>query len=209
MAADDYKWWRERLAQALRLADAVRIDHFRGFEAFWAVPAGEETAERGQWVKGPGAAFFATVEKHLGRLPVIAEDLGVITPAVESLRDKFRLPGMKVLQFALEAGEWPDGEDNAVVYTGTHDNDTALGWHRARTGEEGDASISRRLIEEAYKAPACLAIIPLQDILGLGSEARMNTPGTVGGNWGWKMREGDITPELAADLAALAAKYGR
>jgi 4-alpha-glucanotransferase/glycosidase len=211
MAADDYRWWRERLSHALRYADAVRIDHFRGFEAFWAVPAGEETAERGEWVAGPGAAFFAAVEKHLGRLPVIAEDLGVITPAVESLRDKFALPGMKILQFALEGGEWPDGEDNAVVYTGTHDNDTALGWHRARSGDgEAGGEAGWRLIESAYAAPACLAIIPLQDILGLGGEARMNTPGTVGGgNWSWRYDEGDITTENAHKLAALAAKYGR
>ena len=210
MAADDYRWWRERLAHVLRYADAVRIDHFRGFEAFWSVPAGEETAERGEWVIGPGAAFFAAIEKHLGRLPVIAEDLGVITPAVESLRDKFGLPGMKVLQFALEAHEWPDGEDNAVVYTGTHDNDTALGWHRGRTGDrEAGGTICWQLIEEAYAAAACLAVVPLQDILGLGSEARMNTPGTVGGNWGWRFRESDLTPALAEKLAALAAKYGR
>jgi len=211
MAADGYRWWRERLAQAFRLADAVRIDHFRGFEAFWAVPYGEATAERGEWVKGPGASFFAAMEKHFGRLPVIAEDLGVITPAVESLRDKFALPGMKILQFALEGGEWPDGEDNAVVYTGTHDNDTILGWHRKRTGDpDADGAVCWRYIETACEAAACLAVIPLQDILGLGSEARMNTPGTVGGgNWSWRYNEGDITPELAAKLAALTAKYGR
>jgi 4-alpha-glucanotransferase/glycosidase len=211
MAADGYRWWRERLAQATRLADAVRIDHFRGFEAFWAVPAGEPTAERGRWEKGPGAPFFAAMEQHLGRLPVIAEDLGVITPAVESLRDKFAYPGMKILQFALESGDWPDGEDNAVVYTGTHDNDTILGWHRKRTGDDGaDGAAGWRYIETAYGAAACLAVIPLQDILGLGSEARLNTPGTVSAaNWSWRFQEGDITPETAADLAALAAKYGR
>lgn len=209
MAADDYGWWRQRLAQAVRLADAVRIDHFRGFEAYWAVPAGEETAERGCWVKGPGAAFFKAVEKHLGRLPIIAEDLGVITPAVESLRDKFHYPGMKVLQFALEGGDWPDGEDNAAVYTGTHDNDTCLGWLRGR-GEDASAAACWELLETAYAAPASLAVVPLQDILALGSEARMNTPGTVGGsNWRWRFAEDDITPKIAAKLVALARRYGR
>jgi 4-alpha-glucanotransferase/glycosidase len=226
MAAGDYYWWQERLRNAFRLFDAVRIDHFRGFEAYWAVPAGEETAERGQWVAGPGPAFFSVVEKQLGRLPVVAEDLGIITPAVEALRDKFHYPGMKVLQFAVEPGgdgqaSWPDGEDNAVVYTGTHDNDTTAGWFAHCRSERPDivgrfpelagatdAEVAWHFIEMAYAAAASLAIVPLQDILGLGSEARMNIPGTVGGNWNWRLTE-ELSVELAEKLAALVVKHRR
>ncbi len=229
MARDDYRWWRERFASLLRLADVIRVDHFRGFEGYWEVPAGETTAENGRWVKGPGRRFFAALERHLGRLPLIAEDLGVITPAVTALRQRFGYPGMKVLQFVFRQGT--DGQPepldcgrDAVVYTGTHDNDTSAGWYEEQAQAADTAAVDRylaiasaqdaqeatwRLIELAYQCKAGAAVIPVQDLLGLGSEARMNTPGTVGGNWLWRCGAGRLTPELAEKLAALAVKHRR
>jgi len=229
MAKDNFCWWRQRLASLLTLVDIIRIDHFRGFEGCWEVPAGAATAENGRWVKGPGKRFFECMERYFPLLPIIAEDLGVITPAVAAMRQSFGYPGMKVLQFAFaqdSSGHTePLGCDrDVVVYTGTHDNDTTLGWYRqcaangdtaaidqylgmdARTGADG---VARRLVELAYQCKAGIAVIPLQDILELGSEARMNTPGTVGGNWEWRCESGVLTPELAADLASLAAKHRR
>ena len=209
--------------------DLIRIDHFRGFEGCWEVPADAATAENGRWVKGPGKHFFECIERYLGPLPVIAEDLGVITPAVTAMRQSFGYPGMKVLQFAFDEdhsgrpGPLDCGRD-LVVYTGTHDNDTTLGWYRQRAAAGDTATIdkylgmidcngadgvARRLLELAYQCKAGIAVIPLQDILELGSEARMNTPGTMGGNWEWRCESGALTPELAADLAALAAKHCR
>ncbi|HMM19104.1 MAG TPA: bifunctional glycogen debranching protein GlgX/4-alpha-glucanotransferase [Selenomonadales bacterium] len=230
MAADGYAWWRARLEQLFRLADLVRIDHFRGFEASWQVPAAEDTAMHGQWVKGPGAKFFAVVEDRLGRLPLIAEDLGVITPPVERLRDMFNYPGMKVLQFMLEDGrataEAFRFEENAVVYTGTHDNDTTLGWYECirktrpeaaeniaallgMTPEDSPLESAWRFIGLAMGTDARLAVIPLQDVLGLGSEARMNIPGTVGGNWDWRVAKTALTGRLAERLAGLVRSCGR
>lgn len=220
MAEDDYRWWRNRFANLLALTDVIRIDHFRGFAGYWAVPAGAETAVCGKWLPGPGSHFFATLERHFGKLPLIAEDLGVITPDVIDLRKRFGYPGMKVLQFAftcdnngnpLPLGCGPD----TVVYPGTHDNDTAWGWYRelAASGDGttcagrylGDGDIAWRFIELAYQCQSELAIIPFQDILGLDGSARMNTPGTVGGNWEWRCRRDAITNELAERLASLAA----
>ncbi|MEX0638861.1 MAG: 4-alpha-glucanotransferase [Balneolaceae bacterium] len=201
---DGYGWWIDRFRQMFRLFDAIRVDHFRGFEACWEVQAKASTAEHGEWVKGPGAKLFAAVIKELGELPVIAEDLGLITPEVEQLRDKFRFPGMKVLQFAFNSGPsngfLPHNYGpNCVVYTGTHDNDTTLGWYRSAPVEEqhrmrvytrSDGSLPHReLIRYAYHSVADQAIVPLQDFLGLGPDSRMNTPGTVGGNWEWRVTD--------------------
>jgi 4-alpha-glucanotransferase len=223
MARDGYAWWMDRLRLALSFFDLVRIDHFRGFEAYWEVPAGETTAVNGQWIKGPGDQFFAAVRDQLGRLPVIAEDLGLITPEVEALRDRLALPGMKVLQFAFSAPAnqyLPHNHTaNAVVYTGTHDNDTTRGWWAAAGEEErafarrylgrnGD-DIAWDLIRLALGSVAALAVVPLQDLLDLGSSARMNTPGTEGGNWTWRYKASAITAALAERLRDLTSTYGR
>jgi 4-alpha-glucanotransferase len=219
-----YDWWIERLRAVLTLVDIVRLDHFRGFAAYWEVPAGEETAINGHWIAGPGAALFEAVGEALGSLPIIAEDLGVITPDVEALRDEFGFPGMKVLQFAF--GGAPVNpylphtyERRCVVYTGTHDNDTTLGWWRTinasdrehvqlylgRSGED----ISWDFIRLALASVADTAIMPLQDVLKLGSEARMNTPGRPAGNWGWRYTPEQLDIFAGARLRQLAELYGR
>lgn len=226
MEAEGYTWWLERIRGALRLYDLVRIDHFRGFAGYWEVPAGEPTAENGQWVKGPGASLFETIVRELGDdLPIIAEDLGEITPDVIELRNAFNLPGMKILQFAFST----DATDkflphnyasNFVVYTGTHDNDTSWGWYRTTaTAHERDHfrkyfatdghDAAWTLIRGAWSSVAINAIAPLQDLLNLGGEARMNLPGRASGNWGWRLREGQITEGLAARLKELTLVYGR
>jgi len=229
---EGFAWWTRRLAVTLDLYDAVRIDHFRGFEASWAVPAGETTARAGEWRKAAGAELFAALERALGpELPIVAEDLGFITDEVRELRDRLGLPGMRVLQFAFDAGESgvPFDPRNAflphtyversVVYTGTHDNDTLAGWLSQASREERGylerylgyrpADPVRALIREAWKSVAAWAVAPMQDILGLGAEARMNTPSTLGGNWTWRMAEGAFTPALAAELRELSRLYGR
>ncbi len=225
MAREGYRWWQDRLVNLLALVDVVRIDHFRGFAACWAVPASATTAETGRWLKGPGAALFAALEVRLGQLPLIAEDLGTITPDVVALRRKFAFPGMRVLHFALACDGQGDplplscGPD-CVVYTGTHDNDTTLGWYRelAATAPTAAACADRWLdggdpawgmIELAYASRAATAVVPMQDVLGLDGSARMNTPGTVGGNWEWRCPPGYRDNGLAARLASLAAKYRR
>ena len=220
---DGYSWWVGRMRMALTLYDAVRVDHFRGFEAYWEIPAGEETAQNGRWVKGPGEQVFWAFEKSLGELPIIAEDLGEITPEVEALRDELGLPGMKVLQFAFS------GPDNAflpheyegsnwVVYTGTHDNDTTAGWWQS-AGTEGRNFARRYLgrehvsvwdfIRMAHSSVAARAIVPMQDVLELGSEHRMNIPGTAQGNWTWRLKNSALTPGLAERLRSLTETYGR
>ncbi len=229
MAKDDYQWWRERIKCLLRIVDIVRIDHFLGFENYWEIPSGEETAENGCWVKGPGARFFVTLEKYLGRLPIIAENLGVITQEVEDLRHQFYFPGMRILHFSFyrdETGECrlPPVEKNVVLYTGTHDNDTTCSWYKnlladaaAMAGcisrylgvSQDERQVCWQLIESAYRSNANTVIIPLQDILCLGNEARMNLPGTVGGNWQWRVLKTAFTTELASKLANLARKYNR
>jgi 4-alpha-glucanotransferase len=218
-----YAWWTSRLRQALSLYDTIRIDHFRGFEAYWEVPAKAKTAKEGHWVKGPGDKLFEAVRGALGGLPFVAEDLGEITPEVDALRFRLNLPGMKVLQFAFSSADNPHlphnfPDANAVVYTGTHDNDTAAGWWTSAPGEE--KRIARRylvkrnvsawdLIRLAHASVAARAIVPAQDLLSLASEARMNTPGTAKGNWTWRLEEGALTGELAAKLRELTQLYNR
>ncbi len=218
MAEDDYYWWRERFKLLLEMVDIVRIDHFRGFEAYWEVEGGAETAVNGRWVKGPGEKFFSVLEKYLGELPVVAEDLGYITPEVYALRDAFRYTGMKVLQFVDKEQVVKESEtDNYVYYTGTHDNDTLLGWYtktvtdtlKRRFERQEIQDICQSLIESIFRSNARMAIVPLQDHLGLDSSARMNTPGTVGDNWEWRFGRECLTAELTERLAALTVKHDR
>jgi 4-alpha-glucanotransferase len=194
-----YRWWIERFRRAFELFDLVRVDHFRGFVAYWSVPERNRTARHGGWRRGPGRELFEAVAAALGELPLIAEDLGVITPPVERLRDELHLPGMYVLQFDPRVEHH---REHAVVYPGTHDNDTAVGW-------AGDPDASWPLIELAFSSRARLAIVPVQDVLGLGSEARMNTPGQAAGNWRWQLGRGQLTSEHAARLRELTRRYGR
>lgn len=216
-----YAWWLDRLRGALQHVDLIRLDHFRGFEAAWQVPAGNPTAEGGQWVPGPGATFFQHVHQRLGDLPLIAEDLGVITPEVDALRTQFQLPGMRILQFAFggarEERFLPHRyERRTVVYTGTHDNDTAAGWVAKLTPAEN--AYFRRyvpgndapwdLIRSAWASVADLAIAPLQDVLGLDNRARMNTPGVPSGNWRWRAA-GEVPRAAVEKLAELTKAYER
>jgi len=235
LAREGYRWWIDRLRAVLARVDLVRIDHFRGFEAYWEVPGRDATAVGGQWRKGPGAALFEAVEAALGPLPVVAENLGVITPEVEALRERFGFPGMAVLQFAF-------GEDDAanpfrphnfdprtVAYTATHDNDTLAGWWRGGVGDStrtaqdverehararaylgGDGeTIHWDAIRSLYVSIADAVVVPMQDVLGLGSEARMNLPGRPDGNWTWRLRGDELTDALAERLRALAGVSGR
>jgi len=231
-----YKWWIERIRAALRLYDFVRIDHFRGFEAYWEVPGGEETAQHGRWVKGPGRELFAALRQDLGDLPIIAENLGVITPEVEAIRHEFGFPGMAILQFAF--GNDPQAPTfkphnyvrDLVAYTGTHDNDTVVGWWNStgsgdstRTADDvekehsharaylgfKDEPVNWVLIRGIQRSVANTAIAPMQDILGLGSEARMNLPGTSSGNWKWRMKPGATTQDLATRLKEMSNIYDR
>jgi 4-alpha-glucanotransferase len=222
-----YRWWSDRLRALLAHVDVIRLDHFRAFAAAWHVPAGASTARAGQWVRGPGAEFFKAVEKTLGALPVIAEDLGVITPDVTALRDQFRLPGMRVLQFAF------DGKvdnpylphnyvPNTVVYTGTHDNPTTRGWYEELSdkqqqdvwsylGRSGGAisEVAPALMRLAWESVAALAIAPLQDVLNLGNEARMNVPGRAEGNWRWRCTEEMLSTRPFEWLRDLTSMSGR
>jgi 4-alpha-glucanotransferase len=224
LAERGYEWWIERVRAVLKLVDVVRLDHFRGFEGYWEVPASEETAMNGRWVTGPGADLFSALERELGKLPIIAEDLGVITPDVEEIRDSFGFPGMKVLQFGFGGtGEDPylphNHIQNCVVYTGTHDNDTTLGWWEACSEQERSftqlylgrdgSDISWDLIRVALASVADTAVVPLQDLLSLGSEARMNLPGRLGGNWGWRYTPEMLRGEVAERLRLLTGLYGR
>jgi 4-alpha-glucanotransferase len=218
--AEGWRWWVERFRRTFELVDLARIDHFRGFVSYWAVPAKAKTAKGGHWRRGPGAEPFEAARRKLGDLPLVAEDLGSITPAVVRLRERLGLPGMVVLQFGFEGGpanphRLENHPENAVVYTGTHDHDTALGWwsslsaaqKRATGLDPADPSWS--LIERALSSRARLAIVPAQDLLGLGSEARLNTPGRADGNWSWRLRRGQLTPALAARLGAATDAAGR
>ncbi len=218
--ASGYLWWRERFRRTFELVDVCRIDHFRGFVSYWAVPAQHKTAKRGRWRRGPGLELFRAVEGELGELPLIAEDLGRITPAVYRLRDELGLPGMAVLLWAFGRGRRsphrPENHrENTVVYTTTHDTDTAAGWfgslrprERKATGLD-PAEPHWGLIELAYSSPAALAIVPAQDVLGLGSESRMNRPGHARGNWTWRLERGQLTPALARRLRELAEQHAR
>lgn len=221
---DGYRWWIERFRWTLRLVDMVRVDHFRGFAAYWQVPASEPTAVRGRWRRVPGKALFRTLRRELGTLPVVAEDLGTITPDVVRLRTSLGFPGMRVLQFAFDGNPHNpylpyNYEPDTVVYTGTHDNDTLVGWF-AGLGEEEkqrvvnyigreDISVPWEMIRLAYASVARMAVVPLQDWLGLGSEARMNQPGREEGNWQWRCRWEHLSADLADAMAKMCMVYGR
>ena len=221
---EGYAWWLARLRATLAMVDIVRFDHFRGFEACWEIPAADDTAEHGRWVPGPGARFFDALRANLGELPIIAEDLGEITEAVLTLRDRFGLPGMIVLQFAFGAGTndrfLPHLHvSNAVVYSGTHDNDTSRGWYANAPERERDfvrrylgcdgSDIAWDLVRAAFLSVADQALVPLQDVLDLGSDARMNLPGRAGGNWAWRFRWDQLNDghrDRLKDLSALSAR---
>jgi 4-alpha-glucanotransferase len=218
--AQGYRWWIERFRRTFELVDLTRIDHFRGFVSYWAVPARAKTARSGRWLRGPGFELFAAARRELDKLPLVAEDLGKVTPAVFELRDRLRIPGMVVLQFGFTGGpsnphRLENHRENSVVYTGTHDQDTAVGWWaslpaRVRRASGIDpADPAWALIETALSSRARLAIVPAQDVLSLGSEARLNTPGRAEANWSWRLRRGQLTSELAARLREAATKASR
>ncbi len=224
LQATGFAWWLARFRAAFQLVDLVRLDHFRGFETYWQVGAHEPTAMHGHWVKAPGAALFDKVRETFGRLPIIAEDLGTITPEVEALRLQFGLPGMRILQFAFgESAKNPylphNYDANTVVYTGTHDNDTTWGWFSSTSDADRDhvrrylardgGDIAWDLIRAAWASTASWAVAPLQDVLNLGSEARMNFPGKPQGNWSWRFQQHQIQPDLLGRLADLTTLYGR
>jgi len=218
LADREYDWWVERIRRSRELYDIVRLDHFRGFESYWSIPAKEETAINGRWVKAPGLDLFQTLEGKLGPLPLVAEDLGLITPEVDALRLELGMPGMRVLQFGFsDKGAHMhlphQFEPRIVAYTGTHDNDTTRGWWKT-AGKHEHAAVEAlvghvhghpcwNLIRAASASVAQMAIFPVQDLLELGPEARMNTPAVPDGNWSWRLPEGSLTPQLAGKLAAL------
>jgi 4-alpha-glucanotransferase len=223
-----YRWWVQRLRRTLELFDLARIDHFRGFVAYWAVPAGSRTARSGTWKRGPGRALFDAAARELGELPLVAEDLGVITPPVERLRDELGFPGMLVLQFGFDPHDprsphrFENHTENRVIYTGTHDHDTVRGWYASLDGDtraEVDAQLRARglyerqrwwgLIRLAFASPARLAIVQAQDLLGLESDARMNAPARAAGYWRWQMERGALTPALARRLRAATLEADR
>jgi len=228
--SNGYQWWIERMQHAAKQSDLVRIDHFRGFESFWSVQFGAETAREGQWLPGPRDLLFDAMQAVLGSLPIVAEDLGVITPEVEGLRDRHKIPGMKVLQFEVADPAFgpADIEKNCVCYTGTHDNDTTVGWFN---GGDQDTRSAQEIIETrqnalkvtagtpetihldmirlAFNSEAGLAIAPMQDFLGLGSDARLNIPGTTLNNWCWRVSEEQLSPELCESIADLVEETSR
>ena len=221
---DGYRWWVERIRSQMEMFDLVRIDHFRGFEAYWEIDAHAETAVDGRWVKGPGDSFFQTLTAELGELPLVAEDLGVITPEVTALRERFGLPGMKILQFAFDGS--PDNpylphnhETLSVVYTGTHDNNTTLGWYQELSDEQrwpvhhylgaDSEPMPWLLIRTALASVARLAVIPMQDLLGLDGSHRMNVPGVADGNWRWRFAWDQVQEEQRARLRDWVQLYGR
>jgi 4-alpha-glucanotransferase len=235
MRATGFRWWIDRLRGTLQTVDILRIDHFRGFAACWEVPGGDKTAERGQWVEVPGRELFTTLRNTFGEMPIIAEDLGVITPDVEALRDDFGFPGMRVLQFAFRGDsktiDLPHNYiRNCVVYTGTHDNDTTVGWFNSKAGmgstrnaqeiererayclgylNSDGREIHWDLIRAAWSSVANTAVVPLQDLLGLGSTARMNLPASERGNWQWRFKSGALTKRISDRLLELTELYGR
>jgi 4-alpha-glucanotransferase len=227
MEKDEFKWWRDRFTKLLEFVDIVRIDHFRGFDAFWRIPGDSKTAQTGKWIKAPGEKLFNTLKKYLGELPILAEDLGVITKSVEALRDKFEFPGMKILQFAFGTGMenkfLPHNiTKNSVVYTGSHDNDTTRAYFEKEKNADNDIyehaqkyldfygnELVPKLIRTAYSTVADFVIIPMQDVLNLGSEARMNYPGKLGGNWTWRFSWTQIPDYLAGAYRELAELYER
>jgi 4-alpha-glucanotransferase len=220
-----FKWWLQRLQALLEYVDLIRIDHFRGFQAYWEVAQGETTAMNGKWVEAPGREFFKTVKEELGTLPILAEDLGVITPDVEALRDEFDFPGMKILQFAFGSGPGNpylpfNCDRNCLIYTGTHDNNTTVGWFDNISewdknglmnylGSISYDGIHWDMIRLALSSVANQAIVPFQDILGLGADARMNVPGVSNGNWEWRYRPEAVNPELSGRLRLMTETFGR
>jgi 4-alpha-glucanotransferase len=235
LARTGYAWWVDRFRAVLALVDLVRLDHFRGFEAFWEIPGGALTAEKGRWVKGPGAPFLDALRDALGSLPIVVENLGLITPEVEALRQRFGFPGMAVLQFAFGDDDPDNGflphnfPREVVAYTATHDNDTLVGWWTGGVGEStrspedverertralayvgGDGTaVHWDFVRTLHVSVADTVIVPLQDLLGLGSEARMNLPGRPHGNWRWRFAASDLTSDLRQKLRALTAVSGR
>jgi 4-alpha-glucanotransferase len=224
MAEDNYAWWVERMRTQSELFDLVRIDHFRGFEAAWEIPANEDTAMNGTWVVAPGDALLTSIYARLPEIELVAEDLGIITQQVDALRLKYEMPGMKILQFAFGGDETnpylPENiEENSVVYTGTHDNDTSLGWYNKAEPhvkahlqdylDNDQPKMPQALIELAFSTKAKLAVIPLQDILALDSECRMNTPGTIVGNWSWRFKWQQLTDELREEFKQAIKTAGR
>ena len=243
MKENHYEWWVSRIKRIFELTDVLRIDHFRGFEAYWSVPFGESTAINGKWIKGPGMDLFKTIKKKLGDLPIIAEDLGVITDEVRQLRDETGFPGMKVLQFAFSAEEAKEhGMVNAflphqyetsecVVYTGTHDNDTLQGWLENSSDEQillvaqyifgkkldvqkakdvvKSGKLRKEMVKTVFASNAKFAVVPMQDIIGCGNEARMNMPSTTGANWTWRMSKSELKEKDAQELNFLSILYGR
>jgi 4-alpha-glucanotransferase len=235
MQSSGFKWWIERIRLSLRFVDAIRLDHFRGFAACWEIPAGDTTAENGKWVDTPGRELFDALIEELGNLPIIAEDLGVITPDVEALRDDYGFPGMRILQFAFSDDtknhDLPHNYiHNTIAYTGTHDNDTTVGWFKSKAGAgstRDQEQIDRErafclkylnsngneihwdFIRTVFASVADVALVPMQDLLGLGSEARMNLPASSGGNWSWRFHKEEMTAELAERLKEMSATYGR
>ncbi len=225
LEAEDFAWWQARFRTQLDLFDLLRVDHFRGFQAYWEIPAAEETAIKGRWVEAPGEALLKKLNQVFKHLPLIAEDLGTITPEVEALRQAFRLPGMKILQFAFDGNPHNsylphNHEFNAVAYTGTHDNDTTLSWYRQQPehthhyirnylNSPPSDEMPWPLIRASLASVCCLAVLPMQDILGLGEGQRTNTPGTTEGNWQWRFRWGQIHADLAPQLHHLLRLYDR
>ena len=227
MEKDDYLWWRRRITKLLGLVDIIRIDHFRGFDAYWEIPGNAETAIKGRWVKGPGTKLFSIIEKYLGKLPIMAEDLGVITKSVADLRDKFEFPGMKILQFAfgtnMETKFLPHNIPfNSAVYTGSHDNDTTRGYfdkeklngtdiysHAQKYLNYYGDDITFELIRAAYRSSADTVVIPMQDILNLNGNSRMNFPGRLGGNWTWRFKWEQVPWELQNCYKDLTLLYER
>jgi 4-alpha-glucanotransferase len=235
MRADGFRWWIERVKSTLKVVDIARVDHFRGFAACWEIPGGDQTAEHGRWVEAPGKELFTAIRAALGELPIIAEDLGVITPDVVALRDGFGFPGMRILQFAF-GGDTKNADlphnyvPNVAAYTGTHDNDTTVGWFRSVPGQGSTrraAQIERErtfclnylhttgkeihwdFIRGVLASVANTAVVPMQDLLGLATEARMNLPNSTEGNWSWRFKDGALTAVVAARLQELTALYGR
>ena len=230
LKADGFRWWLSRIQATLKLVDIIRVDHFRGFEAYWEIPFGAPNAIGGQWKKAPGMELFETIRRELGTLPILAEDLGLITPEVEQLRDAFGFPGMKILQFAFDSGEGTGANSdnaflphnyhrNCVVYTGSHDNDTMRGWFEAASEKDQNYSLSYvdghledvawGFLRAAIASVADYAVLPAQDLLDLPKTARMNTPSTLGGNWAWRAKTGQFNQALANRLAAMTKLYGR
>ena len=228
--ATNYRWWVKRLKATAEIADLVRIDHFRGFESYWSIPADSETARNGTWEPGPGDAIFDAMRKSLGRLPIIAEDLGIITSEVEGLRDRHNIPGMRVLQFDVcdDGFNLADVSANSVCYTGTHDNDTTIGWFHGspddiRSAEEikraqesvlnitggSPETVHIDLLKAALSTAACITIAPMQDYLGLGSEARLNIPGIAGGNWRWRAHDAQFSADFCHNVASMVIASGR